>query len=331
MARPLRIKFEGAWYHVMNRGANRQRIFFNKKHKNAFLNYIAKTIKIYGIEIHAYCLMDNHYHLVIHTPRCNISEAMKYLNSSYARYLNISEKKDGPVFRGRFKAIVVAEDDYLLALSRYIHRNPLTAKIVADLKKYEWSSYPDYLAIRKKPDWLHLVEIIHRFGKNRFVDHYKQYVESENNTNESESFFNNKENSVVLGSDQFRHQIDEYVKLHSLSAEIVGADRILIPADIDTITKLVAEYFKISPASIRTSSRGIRNDARNMCIYICREFGGYKLADIATLMGNVSYKAISSSICRFESDKVQIKIANDLIEKLKKKARRLSECNQVVG
>ena len=154
MSRPLRIYFEGAWYHVMNRGVNKNEIFFKDTHRYEFLNLLGKTKEIYGIEIHAYCLMSNHYHLIIRTPRGNISQAMKYLNSTFAQYVNLTMHRDGPLFRGRFKAIVVNADEYLVRLSRYIHLNPLEAKMVTSLLKFRWSSYLSYIGRAKSEEWL---------------------------------------------------------------------------------------------------------------------------------------------------------------------------------
>ena len=154
MARDLRIQFEGAWYHVMNRGINRQHIFFNDSHRVYFLNLLGEVVKIYGVEIHAYCLMSNHYHLIIHCPRGNISAAMRHLNSRYAQKVNISMRRDGPLFKGRFKSVLVGADDYLLQLTKYIHRNPIEAKIISNAGDYNWSSYTAYIGVVKPLPWL---------------------------------------------------------------------------------------------------------------------------------------------------------------------------------
>jgi putative transposase len=127
MPRPLRLEYENAWYHVMNRGAARQDIYKNDQHRLLFLNLLKEASLYYNIEIHAYCLMDNHYHLLIHTPRGNLSQAMRHINGLYTQVFNRSEKIDGSLFRGRYKAILVEEDSYLLQVSRYIHLNPVTA------------------------------------------------------------------------------------------------------------------------------------------------------------------------------------------------------------
>lgn len=112
MSRPLRIQYEGAMYHVMNRGACRQPIFSSNKHREIFLELLAEIVQIFKIEIHAYCLMDNHYHLLIQTPFANLSKAMRHLNSVYTIRYNKMDGKDGALFRGRFKSNLVEDNGY---------------------------------------------------------------------------------------------------------------------------------------------------------------------------------------------------------------------------
>lgn len=323
MSRPLRIKFNGAWYHVMNRGLNRQNIYFNDAHRITFLKYLEKTVKIYGVEVHAYCLMGNHYHLIAHTPRGNISEAIKYLNSAYARYLNIDLKRDGPVFRGRFHAIVISEDSYLLKLSRYIHRNPLSQNAAKNLAKYKWSSYPAYIGESTSPKWLSTREVISRFGEIGFIFNYKQHVEADNNDDIC-ALIEKPNTPPALGDDDFIKRIDQYVSSHSLSAEIVGAKRIIAQPDIQELGRSIALYFNLDLEILRTSTIGIKSTPRNITIYICREFGGYSLPVIAKYMG-VSCKAISAVLNRVKNNNEQMKIVTDLTQQLHMKSKKNSD------
>ncbi len=324
MARQLRIYFEGAWYHVMNRGINRQNIFFNNKQKYKFLKLLGEIKRIYGIEIHAYCLMSNHYHLIIHTPRANISDAMKYLNAKYAQFVNFDMKRDGPLFKGRFKAIVISADDYLIRLSRYIHLNPREANLVTSLSTYKWSSYPSYIGKTIPPEWLSTLEIINRFGKLYFIISYKKFVESDLAIDISD-YNKNSKLPPVLGSNEFRQMIDRHVKNHSLSAEIIGANRILVPPKIPEIVRAVSLYFNLNEELICNPSRGTKNCARRIAIYICRDLGGYSLPEIAKAMGSISYKGISNAICRLKSSSRELTIANKLIIQLKSGSKSISE------
>ena len=129
MARPLRIEYPGAWYHVMNRRGRRRFIFNTDDQRHYFLALLGEVYTRYQAEMHAYCLMDNHYHLLIRTPEANLQRVMRHVNGLYTQYFNRTESKDGALFRGRYKAILVDADTHWLELSRYIHRNPLEAQI----------------------------------------------------------------------------------------------------------------------------------------------------------------------------------------------------------
>jgi len=128
MSRPLRIEYSGAWYHVMNRGRRREKIYYDKKDYEQFLKVLEETSSLFSVEIHAYTLMPNHYHLLIRTPKGNLSRGMRHINGVYTQRFNNKYKIDGSLFRGRYKSILVEEESYLLELVRYIHRNAYKAK-----------------------------------------------------------------------------------------------------------------------------------------------------------------------------------------------------------
>ena len=156
MARPLRVEYPGAHYHVINRGNAGEDIFISERDKEKFLDYLEKAVERYGIIIHAYCLLTNHYHLLIETPLPNLSQAIKWINVSYATYFNRKRNRRGHLFQGRFKSIIVDADEYLKPLSRYIHLNPIRAKMVEKLDSYHWSSYLVYIGKRKPLEWLEI-------------------------------------------------------------------------------------------------------------------------------------------------------------------------------
>ena len=146
MARPLRIEYEGALYHITARGNERKKIFFSGTDYEKFLHYVAEAKKKYGIKLHCYVLMSNHYHLVVETPKANLSKTMQYINGSYTTYVNIKRRRSGHLFQGRYKAILVSRDNYLLELSRYVHLNPVRAKMVQKPEEYLYSSYKGYIS-----------------------------------------------------------------------------------------------------------------------------------------------------------------------------------------
>jgi putative transposase len=316
MARPLRIYFNGAWYHVMNRGLHRKNIFHNDAHRYAFLDLLGKTREIYGIEIHAYCLMSNHYHLIVHTPRGNISHAMQYLNSRYAQIVNVSMHRDGPLFKGRFKAILISADEYLIQLSRYIHLNPFKARIINDLSEFKWSSYLAYIGKTRYPEWLTKNEIIQRFGKKSFTVNYNNYMHDKSCV-DLDVFYQTSKLKPILGGEGFCREIDEYVRSHSLSAEIVGVGRVVTPPSIEDILNFICKYYGIKQDEIYEINKASGNSFRQIFIYVCREFGGYSLQEIADSLGNIRYKGISKALTRISKNQSQLDESRKIIVELK--------------
>ena len=155
MARPLRIEYPGAWYHVLNRGRRAEKIFIDKRDYELFVDLLQETVEMWNIRLAAYCLMPNHYHLLVQTPDANISRSMRHINGVYTQRFNRRHQCDGQLFRGRYKSILVDGDSYLLQLVRYIHRNPLQAGLVGRLSDYVWSSHKGFLSVAKKWEWLH--------------------------------------------------------------------------------------------------------------------------------------------------------------------------------
>lgn len=149
-----RIDFPGGIHHVMNRGVARQPIFFDDRDRVEFGARLAAIHDEFGVETLAYCLMDNHFHVLLHTPQGQLSSAMQHLGSTYTRHTNARVGRDGPLFRGRFHSIVVTTDRYLQAAARYIHRNPLVIPGIDHPADWRWSSYRSYLGLRRTPSFL---------------------------------------------------------------------------------------------------------------------------------------------------------------------------------
>lgn len=145
MARPLRIEYEGAFYHVTSRGNEGRRVYFSKSDYDQFVDYLKRGKEKYQYLLHGYVLMTNHYHLLIETPLPNLNRVMHYLNSSYTNYINLKRNHRGHLLQGRYKAILVDRESYLLELSRYLHLNPVRAKIVVRPEDYPYSSYRAYM------------------------------------------------------------------------------------------------------------------------------------------------------------------------------------------
>jgi len=200
----MRIEYEDACYHVMNWGRARQKIYPNAAYFETFLACLSEAHRRFGIEIMCYCLMDNHYHLLIKIPEANLGRAMRHINGVYTQRYNRLKQTDGVLFRGRYKVICVEEDSYQLQLSRYIHQNPLEAKMVKKNEDYPWSSYAYYVKNQTPPEWLYQQETYDQLHvKSRLREKYRAFVEL--SVDEEIAQFYSKGNTMpYLGSETFR-------------------------------------------------------------------------------------------------------------------------------
>ncbi len=163
MTKQLRIEYEGAFYHVLSRGNERKEIFRDDKDRSLFTEIMGEMSARFSVDIFAYVLMSNHYHLLLRTNRPNISKSMQWLGVTYTRRFNIRHSRSGHLFQGRFKSFLIENDKYLLILSCYIHRNPLRAGIVRRLVDYQWSRYKIYAYGEPSPEWLRTDVLIFKF------------------------------------------------------------------------------------------------------------------------------------------------------------------------
>ena len=179
MARPLRVEYPGAAYHVINRGNAGENIFKLKSDRQKFLDYLQIAVERFMLKIHAFCLMDNHFHILLETQQPNLSRAVQWINVSYAVYFNRKYTRSGHLFHGRFKSILVEADEYLKELSRYIHLNPVRAGLVDQPADYPWSSYPMFIGKTSIPDWIETDWLLSQFGKRRkqAIKKYMHFVE----------------------------------------------------------------------------------------------------------------------------------------------------------
>ena len=174
MARPLRVEFSGAIYHLTSRGNARQKVFFTDTDRELFLDTLSQVVSRYGWICHAYCLMANHYHLLVETPKANLSLGMRQLNGMYTQSFNRRHNRVGHLFQGRFKAILVEKESYLLELCRYIVLNPVRVKGKGEIRGWKWSSYRATAGLASVPEFLSTDWILGQFGKNR-AKAQKQY------------------------------------------------------------------------------------------------------------------------------------------------------------
>lgn len=163
----------------MNRGARHCDIFLNDADRRSFLDCLAEASERSGIELHSYCLMGNHFHLLVRTPEPRLGEAMRFITSTHARRFNHHHGTDGPLFRGRYRSLLVDSDAYLLVASRYIHLNPVRAGLVTEPEQYRWSSHPAFVGLAATPTWLHTEHLLAATGASDRRSAYRTWVAGE--------------------------------------------------------------------------------------------------------------------------------------------------------
>ena len=202
MARPLRIEYPGALYHVTARGNAKQDIFLDHEDRHRFLTVLGLVVTRFHLRLHAYCLMNNHFHLVVDTPEANMSKAMRHLNGVYTQGFNRRHGRVGHVLQGRFKAIIVDRDSYLLELCRYVVLNPVRAKMTRKADTYQWSSYQATVGLAKTPPFLTVDWLLSQFGKQRTATQRKYRAFVIDGIGQR-SPWEQLQGQVLLGSDRF--------------------------------------------------------------------------------------------------------------------------------
>jgi len=299
MPRAERLEYENAYYHVMNRGRGRRDIYHGKPYYEAFLNCLKEAHTRFGMEVHAYCLMGNHYHLLVKTPLGNIGRCMRHVNGVYTQRYNRLKKTDGSLFRGRYKAILIERDTYLATLTRYIHRNPIETKkpLVDNLSLYVWSSYSSYINKKQAPDWLYREETYALLGYQQRYVGYKSFV-GLGVDEEVDEIYSKKKLPSILGSKDFREgvyaneenkELVSFIKKQSVDAPGIGL-----------IVTEVARLTKIESRSIYQGVRGRRQVARWMAMSLCQTVGRKTLNEIATAFNIKHISGVTHQVRQFK-------------------------------
>ena len=291
LARPLRIEFPGAFYHVTSRGNERKAVFRNSRDKEKFLSYLESAHDRYGAVIHVYCLMENHYHLLLETPRGNLSQILHHINGAYTTYFNIKRGRSGHLFQGRFKGILIERDAYGKELSRYIHLNPVRAGVVKDPLEYGWSSYQYYIGKERKPAWLTTEWVLGYFSGRGHPGYrrYREFVEK-GLTMELESPLREVTASTFLGSEGFIKKIrKEYLEDKIFDKRNLPAvKQILKGPSLEEIEKAVAKAVGKEHVFYK-----------KLCIHFSHQYSGMGLDEIGKHFG-MKGGAVSQSSRRFK-------------------------------
>ncbi len=299
MSRPLRIEYPDAWYHVMNRGRHGEPVFRKQDDYHIFIELLKETVDMWNLRVGAYCLIPNHYHLLIQTPDANLSRCMRHLNGVYTQRFNRNHLFDGQLFRGRYKAILVEGDSYLLELVRYVHRNPFAAGLVKVIDKYPWSSHQGYLSDAKKWNWLYKDFILSLFSNEKAVSRkiYKDFVSKEI-PEEINRIFGRKNLPSALGSKNFLTWVKDSFFLRKRHKE-VPESKSLSP-DAERIKEEVCRSYGVSRDALYISRRGISNEPRNVAIYLLRTLRGDNLEEIGRDFNINRFSSASSVVERMK-------------------------------
>ena len=319
MARPLRVDVKDGWYHVTARGIERKAIFEDNRDHEHFLELLEEMSKRYGVEVHVYCLLGNHYHLLIRTPRANASPAVQWLNVSYSVWFNKRRGRSGHVFQGRFGSILIdGEGSWALDASVYIHLNPIRTQgyglgksankaeamgwvepnreqlkgRLKALRQFQWSSFRAYAGYSKTPEWLVTDELIKRGGGRQ---EYRRYVQEHVTRGADPEGFEDLRGRLALGSVAFQDKAKDWVK--KVTKEQPMRRCLKRGVGIATIVRLVEDERGESWADF---SNRHGDCGRELVMYLARKRSGLTLRGIGDALGGVEYKNVSKAVRRFE-------------------------------
>jgi len=305
MGRPLRIEYAGAHYHVTARGNEQKDLFKSQRDREKFLSYLESAVARYGAVIHAYCLMSNHFHLLIETPSGNLSQIMHHINGAYTNYFNIKRKRAGHLFQSRYKAILIEADEYAKELSRYIHLNPVRVGMVTRPEEYRWSSYCDFIGERKTPDWLTSKLILDYFGTEKTArNNYRKFTDDLLGQ-KYESPLNSVIAATILGREGFVKEITaRHVDGKQADRNVSAVKKLFNRPTLDTIIQAVQGVIRTDKVSAKAA------------IYLCHKFSGAKLKEIGIRFG-IGESAVSQTSSRFALQMQKDTVLSEVIDKLK--------------
>jgi REP element-mobilizing transposase RayT len=306
MARKLRVQYEGAIYHVTIRGVERRRIFNDDADYRHFLECMAEAVEEYGIRLYLFCLMTNHVHHLVETPRANLSAFMQKLQTAYTVYYNLRHKRVGHLMQGRFGAKPVEGDEYLFKLSRYIHLNPVFVgsmrgqplkRRLAELRAYRWSSYRGYAGLEKSMNFVDYGPILAMMEKSKKKQHrrYRRFVEAGIAETDDEFLEVLKGSAWGVGGDEFQERIRN---MHAGMArkarriEDVSFRRAGPKVGPENVLGIVSDKFKLKPAELM--KRRYDCVARAVTALMLVRYSGMNQRDIGELLE----MGTGSAVCR---------------------------------
>ena len=308
MARPLRVQFEDAIYHLCARGNARQRIFRDEHDRARFVQLLEESGRRFNAAVLCFVLMSNHFHLVGQTHQANLSRWMQWLLVSYTVYFNRRHRSSGHLFQGRYKSFLVQEGEYLLALSRYLHLNPVRGISLGRgnpserrgrLRRFKWSSYPGYAGLSRGFAFVNEEMVLSELGGPKRAEklRYRRFVE-EGLIREIANPFEAVQWQAVLGNETFVQKLRDRLKgLHKQQREITSLRRAKRKPEPSEILEKVAKKYKVDVRRLlRIDGRGLL--ARNVAMWMVWETGDKSLREIGELFGGLDYAAVAQRIRR---------------------------------
>lgn len=296
MARAWRVEYEGALYHVLSRGNEKQNIVTNDDDRKLFLATVGEMAKRFEIDLFVYVLMDNHYHFLFRTNRANLCRSMQWFGATYTKRFNLRHNRSGHLFQGRFKNMLVQNNAYLLQLSYYIHRNPLRAGMVRRLADYKWSSYRAYAYSKHHQNWLNTKVILSQFSN--VEDQHQAYRENiQKYSKEEQRVWENLRHGIFVGTEKFVRKIKKRYLPGVPHAELPHQKQIIKDVNIDMVLSKAAAILKCDMDLCRESNRisqSVKAD-RDLLIYIAWQLGMVTNREIGEKFG-LTYSAVSQRV-----------------------------------
>jgi REP element-mobilizing transposase RayT len=320
MTRAWRIEYEGAFYHVLSRGNEKQNIVNTDGDRKLFLATVGEMGERFEIDVFAYVLMDNHYHLLFRTNRANLCRSMQWFGATYTKRFNLRHNRSGHLFQGRFKNMLVQNDAYLLLLSYYIHRNPLRAGMVKRLADYKWSSYRSYAYGTSHQSWLNTNVILTQFMNVK--DQHHAYLENmQKYSKEEQRVWEDLRHGIFVGTEKFVKKIKKRYLPDIPHAELPSQKQVIRDVNIETVILKAAGLLKCDMNLFRESSRiskSVKVD-RDLLIYVSWQLGVATNQEIGEKFG-LSYSAVSQ----------RVKIIKEMLNKDKELERKYRQIKSLI-
>ncbi len=309
MARPYRLQGENCCYHITSRGDDRKKIFVSDYDYQQFLKYLLNAKAKYNFYLYAYVLMNNHYHLLLETTQPNLSKIMHYVNSSYTTYYNLKCHKSGHVFQGRYKSILVDKDNYLLELTRYIHLNPVRAKIVPKPEDFKYSSYQGYL---KKDGDGYIDKKQIREAISIGTEQYRQYAAE--GIGNKDTPLKGIYAGFILGEPSFIKEKLKILKEKVASKDFSYKEELKGPRDVKDIMDLISQEYGIN-MSEPCKMKKYRIKEKKVAIYLLKRYSNLNNEEIGKIFG-ISCSAASKAAGSIEREMQEDSQLRKEIEKL---------------